>query len=75
MVQQAIHAVSDMNTQIAAASEQQAATSSEINRNIHQVVDRNGDIVAETGKLNAMARELDASIEQLEQAVGHYRTE
>lgn len=75
VVQQAIHAVSDMNTQIAAASEQQAATSSEINRNIHQVVDRNGDIVAETGKLNAMARELDASIEQLEQAVGHYRTE
>lgn len=75
LVQQAINAVSDMNTQIAAASEQQAATSSEINQNIHQVVDRNGDIVAETGKLNAMARELDASIEQLEQVVSRYQTE
>ncbi|SEG67546.1 methyl-accepting chemotaxis protein [Marinobacterium lutimaris] len=73
-VQEAIRAVSDMNTQIASACEEQAATSAEINRGIHQVVDRNVDIVSESGRLNTMARGLDESIEQLEQMIGGYRT-
>lgn len=72
-VQKAINAVSDMNTHIASACEEQAATSTEINRGIQQAVERNGDIVTETGQLNSIAHKVDDAINQLDLVIEPYR--
>lgn len=48
---EAIEAVSGMNSQIAAACEQQAATSLQINENIHAVATRNTEVSDEASRL------------------------
>ena len=72
-IEQAIEAVSSMNSQIAAACEQQAATSLEINENIHAVATRNTDVAAEADRVSAMADELEGSVTRVDELVGQYR--
>lgn len=66
--------VSDMNHQIASASEQQATTTAEINENIQQVAARNEGVVAEAGKSRIMAEELERAVSEMDELVKAYRT-
>ncbi len=70
----AIREVSQMNTQIASASEEQAATSAQINENIQFIANRNGDLVEEADRVREMALGLEQVTETLDELVNRYRT-
>jgi methyl-accepting chemotaxis protein len=72
-IEQAIDAVSSMNNQIAAACEQQAATSVQINENIHAVATRTSDITKEAQRVQALAGAIDASVGSVDALIGQYR--
>ncbi|MGM0952795.1 MAG: methyl-accepting chemotaxis protein [Pseudomonadota bacterium] len=72
-IEQAIESVSNMNSQIAAACEQQAATSLQINENIHAVASRNTEVAKEADRVNGMADELGLSVSRVDALVGQYR--
>lgn len=72
-IEQAIESVSNMNSQIAAACEQQAATSLQINENIHAVASRNTEVAKEADRVNGMADELGGSVSRVDALVGQYR--
>ena len=72
-IEQAIGAVSSMNDQIAAACEQQSATSMQINENIHAVASRNGQVAEEADRVMAKARELGEAVGQVDMLVNRYR--
>jgi methyl-accepting chemotaxis protein len=72
-IEQAIESVSNMNSQIAAACEQQAATSLQINENIHAVASRNTEVAEEADRVNGMADELGLSVSRVDALVGQYR--
>ncbi|SNB58872.1 methyl-accepting chemotaxis protein [Marinobacter sp. es.042] len=72
-VEAAIGEVSQMNYQIASASEEQAATSLQINENIHSIASRNNDVVSEAERVRTMASDLEAVTEKLNELVKLYR--
>lgn len=72
-VEAAISEVSSMNYQIASASEEQAATSLQINENIHSIASRNNDVVSEAERVRSMATDLGAVTEKLNELVKLYR--
>ncbi|GBO89810.1 methyl-accepting chemotaxis protein [Marinobacter salsuginis] len=72
-VEAAISEVSRMNYQIASASEEQAATSLQINESIHSVATRNNDVVSEAERVRTMATELESVTEKLDELVKLYR--
>ena len=72
-VEAAIGEVSRMNYQIASASEEQAATSLQINENIHSIANRNNDVVSEAARVRTMASDLEAVTEKLNELVKLYR--
>ncbi|MCR8914520.1 methyl-accepting chemotaxis protein [Marinobacter panjinensis] len=74
LIEKAITEVGGMNQQIAAASEQQATVSSEINENIQRVAGQSTDVVSEVGKAGAMAAELESLVDEVNDLVGEYRT-
>lgn len=74
LIERAITEVSEMNQQIAAASEQQATVSSEINENIQRVAGQSNDVVSEVAKAGTMAEELESVVDQVNALVGEYRT-
>lgn len=74
LIEKAVSEVREMNHQIAAASEQQAAVSAEINENIQRVAGQNNDVVTEVGKAGAMAGELESLVDEVNALIGEYRT-
>lgn len=72
-IEQAIAAVNNMNSQIAAACEQQAATALQINENIHAVAARNTDVASEADRVNDMSGALAGSVSRVDALVGQYR--
>ncbi|WP_372964242.1 methyl-accepting chemotaxis protein [Marinobacter sp.] len=72
-IEQAIGAVSSMNDQIAAACEQQAATSLQINENIHSVATRNGQVAEEADKVLAMSGNLGQALGQVDALINRYQ--
>jgi methyl-accepting chemotaxis protein len=72
-VEAAISEVSRMNYQIASASEEQAATSLQINENIHSIASRNNDAVSEAERVRTMATGLESVTEKLDELVKLYR--
>ncbi|WP_228289187.1 methyl-accepting chemotaxis protein [Marinobacter salinisoli] len=73
LVVTAIAEVSDMNHQIAAAAEQQAAASSQINNGVQSIAGRNLDVVREAEQTRSMARELERVIAEVDDLVRDYR--
>ena len=71
-VEAAISEVSRMNYQIASASEEQAATSLQINANIHSIANRNNDVVSEAERVRTMATDLETVTEKLNELVKLY---
>lgn len=74
LIERAVTEVSEMNQQIAAASEQQATVSSEINENIQCVAGQSNEVVSEVGKAGTMAEELESVVEEVNALVSEYRT-
>ncbi|WP_354447879.1 methyl-accepting chemotaxis protein [Marinobacter sp. MBR-99] len=72
-IEQAIDAVSSMNNQIAAACEQQAATSLQINENIHTVATRTTDVAKEAERVQGLASEIDSSVASVDGLIARYR--
>ena len=72
-VEAAISEVSRMIYQIASASEEQAATSLQINENIHSIANRNNRVVSEAERVRTMASGLEAVTEKLNELVKLYR--
>ncbi|WP_166261922.1 methyl-accepting chemotaxis protein [Marinobacter salicampi] len=65
--------VRDMNDQIAAAAEQQAATSQEINQNIHIILAKSQVVIDGAEGARRMAGEMNASIETIDGIVNRYK--
>ena len=74
LIEKAISEVGGMNQQIAAASEQQATVSSEINDNIQRMAGQSNDVVSEVGKAGGMAGELESLVDEVNGLVRGYRT-
>lgn len=74
LIERAIAEVSEMNQQIAAASEQQATVSAEINANIQRVAGQGNDVVSEVDKAASMADELESVVDEVNALVSEYRT-
>ena len=72
-IEQAIGNVSDMNDQIAAACEQQATTSLQINESIHAVATRNTLVADEADKVLGMAGDLGEAVAQVDGLINRYR--
>ncbi|MGC8120338.1 methyl-accepting chemotaxis protein [Marinobacter sp. VGCF2001] len=72
-IEQAIDSVSSMNNQIAAACEQQAATSLQINENIHSVATRNSEVAKEADVVRAMSGDLEHSVVGMDELIRRYR--
>ncbi|TVP54606.1 MAG: methyl-accepting chemotaxis protein [Halomonadaceae bacterium] len=73
-IEKAVGQVSDMNQQIAAASEQQAMVASEINENIHRVADQGNAVVTEVGKAKVMAEQMETVVEEVNGLARGYKT-
>lgn len=72
-IEQAIEAVSSMNNQIAAACEEQAATSLQINENIHTVASRTTDVAKEAELVQGLADAIDSSVASVDGLIVRYR--
>ncbi|MBW4934767.1 methyl-accepting chemotaxis protein [Marinobacter sp. F4206] len=72
-IEMAIATVSDMNHQIAAAAEEQATASSEINDGVQRVADQNAEVVQEAERTRTMARHLEQIIGDVDGLVRDYR--
>lgn len=72
-IERAIDSVSSMNNQIAAACEQQAATSLQINESIHAVATRNGEVANEADSVQDMAGELENTVDRVDELISRYR--
>lgn len=72
-IESAIAEVSDMNHQIAAAAEQQATASAEINQGVQQVADGNSEVVREADRTRTMAQHLEQIIGEIDGLVRGYR--
>lgn len=72
-IENAIASVSDMNHQIAAAAEEQATASAEINEGVHRVVSRNAEVVHEAERTRTMAKHLEQVIGDVDALVRDYQ--
>lgn len=72
-IELAIATVSDMNHQIAAAAEEQATASSEINDSVQRVADQNAEVVREAERIRTMARDLEQIIGDVDGLVRDYQ--
>ena len=72
-IEEAIGAVSNMNEQIAAACEQQSATSVQINESIHSVATRNAQVAQEAGSVHATSAELERIVGNVDELVSQYK--
>ncbi|MFC6673905.1 methyl-accepting chemotaxis protein [Marinobacterium aestuariivivens] len=70
----AIASISDMNTQIATASEQQSAVTEEINRNIHQISSLSTQSAEGARQGSEATSELARLAAELQREVGRFRT-
>lgn len=73
LIQEQIAEVDSMNRQIASASEQQAATSHQINDSVQKVSNQNRDVVDEAEKTRAMAEELERIVQEMSGLIREYR--
>lgn len=65
--------ISDMNTQIATAAEQQAAVASEINQNFNQITLSATKAEQEAAKITAASNQLDILAKNLEKNVSQFK--
>ncbi|CAM5181293.1 methyl-accepting chemotaxis protein [Alishewanella longhuensis] len=65
--------ISDMNTQIATAAEQQAVVASEINQNFNQITQSATKAEQEAAKITAASNQLDTLARNLEKNVSQFR--
>lgn len=72
-IEAAIAEVSEMNQQIAAAAEQQATASTQINQGVQQVADSNSEVVREADRTRTMAQHLEQIIGDIDGLVRGYR--
>lgn len=68
-----VRKISDMNTQIATAAEQQAAVASEINQNFNQITQSATKAEQEAAKITAASNQLDILARNLEKNVSQFR--
>lgn len=67
--------ISDMNTQIATAAEQQAVVASEINQNFNQITQSATKAEQEAAKITAASHQLDFLARNLEKNVSQFKTD
>ncbi|AOY89652.1 chemotaxis protein [Marinobacter salinus] len=72
-IEMAIANVNDMNHQIAAAAEEQATASSEINEGVQRVADQNAEVVQAADRTRTMARQLEQVIGDVDGLVRGYQ--
>ncbi|WP_326510879.1 methyl-accepting chemotaxis protein [Aeromonas caviae] len=72
-INEAIGAISDMATQIAAAAEEQTSVTGEISRNTENIRHVSQALAAQAGEEAAQAAELKSLTERLEQEIGRFR--
>ena len=72
-INEAIGAISDMATQIAAAAEEQTSVTSEISRNTENIRHVSQELAEQANQEAAQAAELKALTERLEQEIGRFR--
>ncbi|MNJ68037.1 Methyl-accepting chemotaxis protein CtpH [compost metagenome] len=68
-----IGTINSMNTQIAAAAEEQTAVAEEINRSVHHIADAVDGVASDATQGAQTARELHALGERLQKVVGQFR--
>ncbi|WP_018692073.1 methyl-accepting chemotaxis protein [Algicola sagamiensis] len=66
--------ISDMNTQIAAAAEEQHQVSEDINKNMEQIRDASNDVAGIAGQVDETASELHDFSDTLNDLVGKFKT-
>ncbi|AUZ77136.1 MULTISPECIES: methyl-accepting chemotaxis protein [Aeromonas] len=72
-INEAIGAISDMATQIAAAAEEQTSVTSEISRNTENIRHVSQELAGQANQEAAQAAELKGLTERLEQEIGRFR--
>ncbi len=72
-INEAIGAISDMATQIAAAAEEQTSVTGEISRNTENIRHVSQALAAQAGEEAAQAAQLKSLTERLEQEIGRFR--
>ncbi|QWL68056.1 methyl-accepting chemotaxis protein [Aeromonas jandaei] len=72
-INEAIGAISDMATQIAAAAEEQTSVTSEISRNTENIRHVSQELAEQANQEAVQAAELKALTERLEQEIGRFR--
>ncbi|WP_221436348.1 methyl-accepting chemotaxis protein [Aeromonas caviae] len=72
-INEAIGAISDMATQIAAAAEEQTSVTGEISRNTENIRHVSQTLAAQAGEEAAQAAQLKSLTERLEQEIGRFR--
>ncbi|WP_324029493.1 methyl-accepting chemotaxis protein [Aeromonas caviae] len=72
-INEAIGAISDMATQIAAAAEEQTSVTGEISRNTENIRHVSQALAAQAGEEAAQATQLKSLTERLEQEIGRFR--
>ena len=65
--------INDMSTQIATATEEQAAVSEEINRNIVRIDDMSGNVVDRIYKVSDSSDEFTRQADTLNTMIRHFR--
>lgn len=73
-INQSVTLISDMNTQIATAAEQQSVVAAEINRNFNQITSAATQAELEASKITAASQQLEQLAKTLEQNVKQFRT-
>lgn len=74
VITQAVSRISDMNTHIAAAAEQQSATAEEINRNITHISSIAGESAQGSRDNRQRSEELRRMADELKQTISRFRT-
>jgi methyl-accepting chemotaxis protein len=69
----AISTISDMNTQIASAAEEQSAVAEEINQNVNNIKHMTSDTALEARQTASASEELAGLAAQLDRLVGHFK--
>ncbi|MBK1722031.1 hypothetical protein [Thiocystis violacea] len=65
--------LSDMNTQIASAAEEQSAVAEEINRNIHIITGAVGEMASSSARLAQASEALSRLAAQIQEQIGQFR--
>lgn len=73
-INQSVTLISDMNTQIATAAEQQSVVAAEINRNFNQITSAATQAELEASKITAASQQLEQLAKTLELNVKQFRT-